>query len=153
MVERTPAGTFAKGTSGNLKGRPLNSGHRQKLFNALVEPHKEELVKTAINLALNGNDRLLVLLIERILPPKPADDYISIELPELNSREEIQHFGFSVLKHMSDSAITPAEAKNLMLLLDMQMRLISDQRVLDQELSDEMRRIKSELEEKFKKDY
>ena len=71
--------TFKTGSSGNLKGRPQGSGHRQQLFNALVEPHKEALLDTGINLALSGNENMLRLFLERMLPSKPSDNTIELE--------------------------------------------------------------------------
>lgn len=44
--------TFQAGVSGNPNGRPRGTGTRQKVFNTLVELHKEALFKVAIDMAL-----------------------------------------------------------------------------------------------------
>ena len=72
---------FLPGASGNDKGRPPNSGHRQKLFNSFVLPHREQLIGRAIEMALEGNEAMLKLFLERMLPVKPIDDPIEINLP------------------------------------------------------------------------
>lgn len=73
--------TFKTGESGNPNGRPHGSGYRQKLFNTLVAPHKEKLFETGINLALAGNEVMLRLFLERMLPAKPIQESIAIEFP------------------------------------------------------------------------
>ena len=44
---------FQTGASGNPKGRPKGTGSRQQIFNILVEPYRDALINTAINLALD----------------------------------------------------------------------------------------------------
>jgi hypothetical protein len=62
---------FQSGESGNPNGRPKGTGHRQQLFDNLVLPRTEELINVAIKKALAGNDTMLRLFLERILPPRP----------------------------------------------------------------------------------
>ncbi|MBX3708272.1 MAG: hypothetical protein KIT56_03495 [Gammaproteobacteria bacterium] len=42
--------TFKKGDEwyGNTNGRPKGSGHRQRIFNELIMPHKNTLIEKAI---------------------------------------------------------------------------------------------------------
>jgi len=78
--------TFQAGKSGNLHGRPPNTGHRQQAFNALVLPHKEALFNKAIEMALAGNERLLIVFLERLMPAKPVDEPILLDLVRVISR-------------------------------------------------------------------
>lgn len=120
--------TFKSGTewNGNKNGRPPNSGHRQQLFNSLVEPHKEVLVNTAINLALSGNESMLRLLLERLLPVKPVDDSVIMTMSEENARksESILAWGEGVLQSVSNGDITPDQGRSLMALINSQRQNI-----------------------------
>ena len=60
--------TFQTGISGNPNGRPRGTGTRQQIFSALVEPHRDALFRVAINMALKGNEAMLRLFLERMLP-------------------------------------------------------------------------------------
>ena len=60
--------TFQAGVVANPNGRPKGAGHRQQVFNA--QPHKEAIFKKAIDLALDGNETMLKLFLERTLPTK-----------------------------------------------------------------------------------
>lgn len=77
--------TFQNGVSGNLNGRPKGTGARQQLYNALVAPHKEALINKAMKLALEGNEAMLCLFLERMLAAKPKDEPINFDLPDLDS--------------------------------------------------------------------
>lgn len=63
--------TFEKGASGNPSGRPKGTKDRRTIFRDMVEPHRETLVQKAIVLALEGNEQMLRLLLDRLLPAKP----------------------------------------------------------------------------------
>jgi hypothetical protein len=65
---------FQPGKSGNPNGRPKGNCSRQQIFESLVLPHREELLDKAIELALGGNEAMLRLLLERILPAKPREE-------------------------------------------------------------------------------
>ena len=78
---RNKEGRFIKGTSGNAKGRPSNSGAVAQL----LIPSREDLVAAAIKMALNGDVAALKLCLERISAP------VKPELPCI----EILDFEFS----------------------------------------------------------
>lgn len=118
--------TFKAGESGNPQGRPKGSGSRQQLFNSLVEPHKDALCETAIKLALEGNEAMLRLLLERILPVKPVDDSITLELSDedLKRPHALLAYGEEILKASVQGRLTPQQAKILMSSIETQRKII-----------------------------
>lgn len=125
--------TFKAGVSGNEKGRPKNTGHRQKLFTILVEPHKEKLFETAINLALGGSEAMLRLFLERMLPAKPSDDEVSFDLPcdDIKKTDALLAYGEHILKAVAQSDLTPEQAKTILSTLEMQRKQIESCELAD----------------------
>jgi len=115
---------FQPGTSGNPQGRKPGSGYRQQLFNNLIEPHKEALFDTAIKLALSGNEAMLRLFLERLLPTKPVDDAIAIELPGIGANKAcaLSIWGEEILQAVSKGKITPAQGSAMMAIIDAQRK-------------------------------
>ena len=117
---------FTVGTTGNKFGRPRNTGHRQKLFNNLVLPHKEKLINQAIKMALNGNEAMLKLFLERMLPTKPIDDPIDIALPDkdLTQADILLEIGAYIIKAISANEITPEQGKTFLDVISAQRKNI-----------------------------
>lgn len=117
--------TFKPNKSGNPDGRPIGTGHRQKLFKALIEPYKDALIEKAINLALDGNEAMLRLFLERMLPPKPNDDTINIDIPfDLKKIQGVLESGELTLKAISEGTITPQQARIVLSALETQRKNI-----------------------------
>ena len=119
--------TFQTGISGNPSGRPRGTGSRQQIFCALVEPHKEALFKMAIDMALNGNEAMLRLFLERMLPAKPSDEPIQINVPNSNMSytQAISCVGKEALQAVTSGVITPDEAGRVASLVGANARLIA----------------------------
>jgi hypothetical protein len=116
--------TFKSGESGNTLGRPRGTGHRQQLFNDLVMPHKTELFNKAIELALNGNEAMLRLFLERMLPAKPHAEPLTLELPDdLTKKEVLLSLGEIILRGIAAQDLTPTQGKTIFNLVDEQRRL------------------------------
>lgn len=104
---------FQKGPEwkGNANGRPIGSGHKQKLFNELVLPIKNELIEKVKEMALNGNEQMLKLLIERIIP-KTTDTPVSFKLDNNNINEDsLLKASENILCQVSEGDMLPEEAK------------------------------------------
>jgi hypothetical protein len=115
---------FQPGEIHNPLGRPKGSGHRQQLFNELVMPHKTALLNKAIELALNGNEAMLRLFLERMLPAKPRDEPISLELPcDLTKADALLSMGEIILRGIVSQDITPNQGKIILNLSEEQRRL------------------------------
>jgi hypothetical protein len=102
------------------------------LFKALVEPHREALFDTDINLALAGNEGMLRLFLERMLPSKPTDDTIDIDVPEdLKKACSLLEYGENTLKAVSQGELTPQQAKTVMATIEMQRKNVEMSEMVD----------------------
>lgn len=116
--------TFKPGESGNSLGRPRGTGHRQQLFNDHVMPYKTELLNKAIELALNGNEAMLRLFLERMLPARPHAEPLLLELPDdLTKNEMLLGIGEIILRGIASQDITPNQGKVILNLVEEQRRL------------------------------
>lgn len=71
---------FAKGVSGNPKGRPRGIADKRTALRELLTAHAEELVQKLVASALAGDMAALKLCIEKLLPtPKASDEPVRIE--------------------------------------------------------------------------
>lgn len=104
---------FQKGQSGNPNGRPIGSGHKQKLFMEHILPIKKELLEKAAEMALDGNEQMLKLFIERIIP-KPTDTPVAFKLDQ-NKLDESSLLNASedMLRKVSEGDLLPEEGKNV----------------------------------------
>ncbi len=116
---------FQSGSSGNPHGRPKGTGHRQMLFNEFVVPHQAALFEKAINLALTGNETMLRLFLERMLPAKPQGALVSLELPDdIANTNAATAIGEVVLRSIAAQDMTPAQGKVIFELAQQQQRLV-----------------------------
>lgn len=126
--------TFKSGESGNPNGRPKGTGHRQRLFNATVKPHQEALIAKAIELALNGNEAMLKLFLDRLLPVKSLTDSLDSELSgclDFKNATDIAHTGEMILQALATNQITLSEAKTLMNILEIQGKNLETLKIKD----------------------
>lgn len=104
----------------NPYGRPRGSGHRQKIFNALIAPHSDELISTAIALARSGNTQILSFLLSRILPAAPSDEPIA----KCELTGSLSEQGKKVISLITSSQLSISEGQSLLNALSLQARLI-----------------------------
>ena len=116
---------FQKGKSwqGNVKGRPRNTGHRQKLFNALVVPHKEILIGKAIQMACEGNEAMLRFFLDRLIPAKILEQ--SLEFQDNTFQKTIQN----LLAYVAAGDLSADEANKIASILYKNVE-ITNQKIL-----------------------
>jgi hypothetical protein len=71
---------FTKGQSGNPAGKPPGSKDKRTELRGLLLPHSAKLIAKAVDMGLKGDQQMIRLCIDRLLPPlKPISEPISIE--------------------------------------------------------------------------
>lgn len=117
---------FKQGEVNNPNGRPKNTGVRQKLFNSLVEPHKNALFDKAICLALEGNEAMLRLFLERMLPIKPQDDElpVTISVSDADNIQMLTLLGKTILQSVVAGELTPSQGEAVMSIIESQRKNI-----------------------------
>jgi len=131
---------FQSGYSGNPAGRPRGSGPRQRLFKSLVEPYREAIFNTAIQLALNGNEAMLRLFLERMLPAKILSQPLNIQ--GNTTSDSINN----LLAYVASGEITADEARKIASILhknteiENQLTLIEKIKALENHLNDSLKK-------------
>jgi hypothetical protein len=75
--------TFRKGVSGNPSGRPKGIVDSRQRLRAALDPHADELLARAVEMAKGGDVAVLTFLLGRALPaPKPETAPIEVALPD-----------------------------------------------------------------------
>jgi len=111
--------TFEKGQSGNPEGRPKGIKDKRTLYVEMIESHAEELINKALEMALNGNEIMLKIFLERILPAKPKDNVIDVQLTGETPTEKSKQ----VIDALNNQDITPSEAMDILQALAAQVRV------------------------------
>lgn len=110
---------FKPGQSGNRAGRPRGLKDRRTLFRDMVEPSCPQLVQKAVDMALDGNEPMLRLLLERILPAKPKEEPINISLQHGSQLEKTK----AIFLALSKGKALPSEATELLRAVVMECKV------------------------------
>lgn len=103
-------------------GRPPGStSKRLRELRALLDPHKEQLVTKAVEMALEGDSTSLRLCMERIFPAiKSRDETIAVELTGETLKEKAE----SVLALGMTGDVSISELNSLMQTVSTMARII-----------------------------
>ena len=115
---------FEKGQSGNLNGRPRGTRNKTTLaMEALLDGEAEAITRKAIEKALEGDMTAIRLCLERILPTIKSRP-IEIDLPPVETAEDIEAVQGAVIAAMAKGEITPDDAGTIAGILEARRRAI-----------------------------
>lgn len=100
---------FKPGRSGNPKGRPAGAD----AVRALLEPKRDELTTKALELALAGNERLLVALLDR-LAPMPRTEAAKVQLPAMAEAATLSDKARALVDSIAAGEIAPDVGRTLL---------------------------------------
>ena len=119
-IKRDNNGRWVKGTKA-----PYNGGSRwrkTKLAYAMFEEESEDIIRSVIERAKEGDSTAMKLVVDRIVPPLKSAP-IKIELPPVTSSEEAKNAIATVLAAQCAGEITQDEAEGLLRTIDAFVRV------------------------------
>lgn len=111
-------GTFTKGSVPNPKGRPRGSRNKATIIaQQMLDGQSEELVSKAIELALDGDQTMLRICLERLVPVR-KDSPISVRLPRLDGIEKAGDVMKKIVRDVANSKLTVEEGNKLISMVE-----------------------------------
>lgn len=108
MSKRTPAGTFAPGTSGNPRGRPQSAS---AALREQLAVQGESVAAKVVELALQGDVAACRLVLERLAPPLKAQAApVQVDMPR---PENVAEAAAAILKAAAAGEMPPDVAAQL----------------------------------------
>ncbi len=137
---RTARGRFRQGRSGNPRGGPRGSLNVRTLAaRALLEGQAEAITQKVLDRAMAGDSVALRLSMERITPPLRGT-WIQLDLPPMQSAEDVPRAIGAVVQAAAESRITLEEAEKMVRLIEAQHRAMETD-----DLEDRIERLEEQL--------
>ena len=114
---------FKPGQSGNPSGPPGSRNKATLALEAILDGEGEAIARKAIEKALEGDTVALRLCLERICPPRKSRP-ITLELPTIETAEDVAKAQGTVIGAMAIGDITPEEATVVAGVLEAKRRAI-----------------------------
>lgn len=120
---------FQKGQSGNPAGKPKGAKDRRTEMRALLQPHADKLIQTAVNLALAGDVQALRICIDRIIPPV-REDRLQVALPEIADAAGCTEAQAVIMKAVASGELLPSQGEALAGLVENRRRAIETTEIM-----------------------
>lgn len=117
---------FERGKSGNPSGRPRGAKDKRTALRALLEPHREELVRVVVDKALGGDGAALRVCLDRLIAPVRSNP-VKIE----GFTGTLAERGEAVLTAIGAESISADEGAALLSMLQAQARIVEATDLID----------------------
>ena len=115
---------FAKGQSGNPRGRPKGARHKTTLaIESLLEGDAEAITRKAIEKALEGDMTAIRLCLDRLAPPV-KDRPAPFKIPKMEKAADAATVASAIVEAVAVGELTPCEAGDVMKILDIYTRTL-----------------------------
>jgi hypothetical protein len=115
---------FQPGQSGNPAGKPKGIRHRATvLAEQLIDGEAEEIIRTVITKAKQGDVTCLRLCVDRLVPPR-RDRPVYFAMPALKSAEDASKAIAAINAGVASGELTPSEAAELCTVIEVYVRAI-----------------------------
>ncbi|MEM7468214.1 MAG: DUF5681 domain-containing protein [Pseudomonadota bacterium] len=122
---------FKKGQSGNPEGRPKGITDKRAQLRSLLDPHADDLINKAVEMALNGDSAAMRLCVERLVPAyRNSSPTVNLPAMEGTPTEKAE----AVLKAMAEAQLSVEDA-NAVLAAITQSTKIAEFDELDKRIS------------------
>ena len=112
---------FKKGESGNPDGRPKGAKDKRTQYRELFDPHADDLIQKAIDLALAGDTACLKMCIDRLVSPFRAKN-ATVTLDDIEG--SLTEKGEKIITAMGNGELSPSDASSMLSALAAQARII-----------------------------
>lgn len=121
---RQPDGRFAPGNNANPAGRPRGSRNKAiQALDALGREAAEELVKSVIDSAKDGDMQAARIILDRIWPSRRGAP-VSLDLPSIKTAADVQAAMAAVAEAVAGGQITPDEGEAFCKLVEANRKAI-----------------------------
>jgi hypothetical protein len=124
QADRDKAGRFAKGKSGNPKGKPPGARNAAtRLAEAMLDGEAAALTRKIMERALVGDPTAMRLCFERIVAPR-RERTVEIDLPPIRNAGDIAGAMGAIAAAVANGAVTPSDAGELARMVATLLRAI-----------------------------
>lgn len=140
-------GKFKPGQSGNPRGKKIGTTSKKTQLAKLLEPHAQDLIQKAVELALEGDSQALRLCIERIIP-KAKEPVIKVVIPDTTNKD-IEQITKEMFCSLSGQELSITEVRQLVSVVHDDFAYVKH----NEETLLEMRETLKALTQKYEREY
>jgi len=116
---------FITGTSGNPSGKKKGTLNKRTQLAKLLEPHAQELIEKAVELARNGDVNALRLCIERLIPKAKNEMIVlPISIDDTKDPEKLLGINSAIIQGVISGELTPEQGKAISGIVEKQTEFL-----------------------------